>query len=174
MLCGGTGEVGTDELTKEAGSDFQIIDDPIPGSADPVRDEEYFEHGHSSPHNPPNAIPDSADLESEENISTDSLAKIRQIIPIAPGSKYVLTVDATVTSEDMDNIQGAVRNWWEGDEKFLIVSDQIQFHRVDDDEEIPELAWCGAENCPGHDPSGSWEQCDEEKTNNTLPPGPVT
>ena len=145
LVCGGTGEVGgpSDDYLEELGQDLGVLP----------------------------SIPDSADLELVPDISDEPLANIRKIIPIAPGSKYVITVDATISDDDLRRVGNAVKDWWEGDAKFFVVSDQIELIRVGDDVKVPELVWCGADKCPGHEP-GSGEAC-AGQTNNTESPGPV-
>jgi hypothetical protein len=105
------------------------------------------------------------------NAPPDPLDNIKKVIQIGPGSKYVIVVNATILAEDLQRIAESITEWWEGDAKFFVVSDQIELVRVDDDAEAPELVWCGADECPGHEP-GSGEACPGQ-TNNTEPPGPV-
>ena len=160
----------------------------IPDSAGPVRDEEYFEHGHSSPHNPPAevghavshalaelgsvAIDGSAKLNlvcphckrigvgplGELGPEWDPQADVKEIIPIAEGSKYVIMIPTNTESDILFEMQRQLSEWWADSDPFIIVGDQFKLIKVDEHGEIPRLAMCEADDCPGHIPE-SGEMC---------------
>ncbi len=164
----------------------------VPGDA-PVRDEEYFEHGHSSPHNPPSDRPMSDDLANLagahlQRIEIDVNAKlnllcphckrvgtgpmgeagpewdeevdVRTVIPVAPGSKYVILIPTDTATEILFQLQDLLSEWWENDNQpFILIGDQFEFVKVDD-ASVPPLASCGYVDCPGHIPD-SGDVCGE-------------
>ncbi len=104
------------------------------------------------------SIPDSADLEIVPNITPELEVEITKIIPIAPGSKFVILIPQDTESDQLATMQTQLTEWWESDQPFLIAGDQFQFVKVDEHSTIPELADCGAMDCPGHEPE-SGEDC---------------
>ncbi len=140
------------------------------GSSDPVRDEKYFEHGHSSPHNPPSDIPDSADSEPQADITPELEVVPTKIIPVVPGSRFVILIPQDTDSGQLAIMQTQLTEWWESNVPFLIAGDQFEFVKVDEHSTIPELADCGAEDCPGHTPGDPGGMCDDEEveTNGDL------
>ncbi len=113
------------------------------------------------------AIPDSADLDIVPNITPALEVKITKIIPIAPGSKYVILIPQNTDSDQLTIMQTQLGEWWASDEPFLLAGDQFKFVKVDEHSTIPELASCGYEKCPGHEP-GSGETCEVDVMKGSL------
>ena len=91
----------------------------------------------------------------------DKEAHISGVLPIAPGSKYVILIPDDTETDLIFQLQDLLGDWWESDDQpFMIISDKFEFVRVDDDTKVPALASCGYHKCPGHD-SGSEEMCEE-------------
>ena len=91
----------------------------------------------------------------------DKEAHISGVLPIAPGSKYVILIPDDTETELIFQLQDLLGDWWsEDDQPFMIISDKFAFVRVGEGVEIPPLASCGYHECPGHDP-GSEEMCEE-------------
>ena len=153
------------EAEDGAGDSYMRPDNP---DEEPVRDEQYFEEGHSSPHNPPRdmpyssgeAIPDDAGLgktiparTAQEELDDILRNNIREIIPIAPGSKFVILAKEEIDPTTLEYISVQLEDWWKGDLPFLVIGGAFELVKVDDDDEEESydvLVDCGAENCPGH------------------------
>jgi hypothetical protein len=89
-------------------------------------------------------------------------AHISGVLPIAPGSKYVILIPDDTETELIFQLQDILGDWWADDDKpFMIISDRFEFVRVDDDTKIPALASCGYHKCPGHTPGDPGGMCDE-------------
>ena len=132
-----------------AGDSYMKPDNP---DEEPVRDEQYFEEGHSSPHNPPSVVPDSADLDENDPDSADPMDQIREIIPIAPNSKFMILAKEKIDPSRLEYISVQLQDWWEDDLRpFMVIGGAFELVKVDEDEESYDvLVDCGAENCPGH------------------------
>lgn len=87
--------------------------------------------------------------------------KITKVIPVAPGSKYVILIPTGTATETLMQLQDILVEWWRNDDDpFLIIGDQFEFVKVDDASESPPLASCGYTECPGHEPD-SGDVCEE-------------
>lgn len=95
--------------------------------------------------------PDGVDYMVGSAQEADPLDIVHKIIPIAPGSKFIMIVPDDTEIEAILDAQQVISDWWQGDEPFLLIGDQWELVRVDE-EEVYELVDCGAENCPGHKP----------------------
>lgn len=157
---------------------------------EPVRDEEYFERGHSSPHNPPNSdIPDSADLdqkregvelaqpEQSETIPDSASGFVKpiftpeewkeimqevEIVKVREGDKYIIMLDKNLEEDVMYRVGQQLEGFWQDPEqRFMLMGSGFQLVKVDPNAQLPTLASCGHPTCPGHEP-GSDEECDVE------------
>ena len=91
----------------------------------------------------------------------DKEAHISGVLPIAPGSKYVILIPDDTETELIFQLQDLLGDWWGSDDQpFMIISDKFEFVKVDEGVNVPALASCGYHKCPGHKP-GSGEVCPE-------------
>lgn len=136
---------------------------------EPIRDEEYFEHGHSSPHNPPNAIPDSASQVGVDLASDEDVTVVEKFVRIDPDSKWILTLPDDASHEEAVHFANQVHDWWNNknglDFPIMVIGGDpgtgVRLVRVDEHEIGPEFVDCGAEHCPGH-VLGDGERCCED------------
>ncbi len=133
---------------------------PDPNDDGPIPDDPLGGIDTPGPHVPNTVAPDSADSEVVPDITFPPEVIVTEIIPIAPGDKYVILIPANTETDLLFELQDVLGDWWaDGSAPFLIIGDQFKLVKVDKHSKIPVLASCSYEKCPGHEP-GSAEECE--------------